>query len=143
MENSLRKQAEVLFRKGNTLVSGGSAGTAWERMLDDMVQLLGDDEKLVHIAGYERNTGVNFREWFPATLLTMTSKRVIFQLSPGAEPGFLPLEALTVVERRRTWLGQSDLYIRTIDGDEARIDMPKDIADPFVQAFNATRGSTG
>jgi hypothetical protein len=137
MENSIPKQAEVLFRRGNKQVSGGSAGTAWENMLADMLRLLRDDEKLVHISGFQ-NFGF---QGAPASLLTITSQHIIFQAYPGAEAIPLPLEIFTVVERQRNWLGQSDLYMRTIDGFEYKMAMPKDIADPFIQAFTATKGA--
>lgn len=136
MENPIRKQAETLFRLGNPRTSGGSAGTAWARLLDILIEGLEDDERLVHIAGWEWVVS-HLGKTNPA-LLTVTSKRLILQEYPVGAIAPFSLENLDRAESRGPRLpGQSALVQRLKDGSEIKIYMPRDVAAPLAQAITA------
>lgn len=134
MVSDIRKQAEVLFRRGNPRVSGGSEGTAWERPLDQVVTMLEDGEQLVYVAGFQ-NVGL---KGMPATLITLTSRRLIFQLYPDDSPELVPLGLFSDASVRREFL-QNYVYLRHSTGAEIKLFMPKDVAAPLVEAITAAQ----
>lgn len=136
MKTDLRKQAELLFRRGNKRVSGGSDGTPWASSLDTMIPLLHEREKLLHVTGFT-NSGLRGQ---PASLLTLTNIRLIMQFWPESEPFPCPLGAFVKIEHRKSWLGENSLYLLTMTGDEITIYMPKDVLEPLMAELIPARG---
>ncbi|HVT16668.1 MAG TPA: hypothetical protein VHQ90_10895 [Thermoanaerobaculia bacterium] len=100
-----------------------------------MVKMLGTGETLIHVAGFQ-NFGLRGQ---PATLITLTSKRLIIQLYPGEKPIKLPLKEIAEVSCHRDYLFQNNLHITGTSGLVCKLAMEKDIAAPLERAIKAAQ----
>lgn len=138
MSQNLRQRAEILFRRGNERVESGSEGTEWAVSLDIMVRLLKPNEELIHISGFT-NFGVRKH---PATLLTLTTTRLIVQLYPAGDVFELPLETIQEVSCHKDFFLQNWFLLTTKSENKFDFAIERDIAAPLERAIKSTLHGT-
>ncbi len=153
MAKEKRAAAEALWLETSFDIAGkvdSSKGTAWEDYLDQLTQVIEEQEELVHVCGFLDSS----RKFYPAVMLTVTSKRIIYQSGPALSVGdlakhafkkiagqdwttFIPLDNYSGAKVKRYFWGLSyKLLVETTLGKHYEWDLSRAQAIGIIKAID-------